>query len=494
MSRLVPLLRGIGFAFGWLGRHRRYCWVWMASFLVALVLGRGQWPIVMLGAVVPTIAATWATYSPTSYEQWIAGPGRRRAWRRWITRNWDHLARQCGLSRQVPVIAKIRGPRGWERVERMVWQAPELVSAQACENTLTVCIAAAPGQTLSELGAGAERLATSAGAQTFQTREVGPREVELSLTMLDQLVWPVEAVAPVRLADPARVALGRTSTGAEWRLQLAGRHTLVVGCSGSGKGSALWGVCGGLAPAVADDRVRLWGVDLKRGIELGMGQDLFSAVAFTPDDGLKVLRALLAVIDVRGAAMVGKSRLHAPSPGDPTHVLVIDELAALTAYGDAAATREANRLLGEILTQGRALGVVVLACVQDPRKEVVGLRGLFTQTVAMRLRSAIEVSMVLGDGMSDLAPAHRISPSYPGTAWVVEEDGTCTKVRADYWPDALVQRVASNFPSPVKIAVSIRDTNEESGQQSHEETRQSTPRKPRTRRGRSTTPEPGEAA
>ena len=85
-------------------------------------------------------------------------------------------------------------------------------------------------------------------------------------------------------------------------------------------------------------------------------------------------------------------------------MLVIDELAALTAYADLDVRREAGRMLAEILTQGRALGVVVVACVQDPRKDVVAMRGLFTQTVALRLRSAEETVMVLGDGMSHARP------------------------------------------------------------------------------------------
>ena len=216
--------------------------------------------------------------------------------------------------------------------------------------------------------------------------------------------------SPPRSRSPSQVRSGRTQGGGDWWLQLRGRHTLVAGCSGSGKGSVLWGICGGLSPAVRTDVARLWGIDLKRGVELAMGEGLFSARAYTPADALDVLRALMRVIDERGARMAGTTRLHEPVVGDPLHVLVIDELAALTAYADLDVRREAGRLLAEILTQGRALGVVVVACVQDPRKDVVAMRGLFTQTVALRLRSAEETVMVLGDGMTHTAPAHRISP------------------------------------------------------------------------------------
>ena len=182
-----------------------------------------------------------------------------------------------------------------------------------------------------------------------------------------------------------------------------------------------------------------------------MGAGLFSARAYTPDAALDVLRALMRVIDERGAVMAGTTRLHQPTVGDPLHVLVIDELAALTAYADLSIRREAARLLSEILTQGRALGVVVVAFVQDPRMDVVSMRGLFTQTIALRLRSVSETGMVLGDDMTRTAPAHRISPTYPGTAWVVEDTGAADRVRADYWPDPLIRDLSARYATTVHI-------------------------------------------
>ena len=99
------------------------------------------------------------------------------------------------------------------------------------------------------------------------------------------------------------------------------------------------------------------------------------------------------------------------------------------------------------------LGVVVLALVQDPRKETVGQRGLFTQTIALRLRSAEETRMVLGDGMAAAAPAHRISAAAPGTGYVVGDDGTVDLVRAHWWSDQLVREVAATHPAPIRSAV-----------------------------------------
>jgi hypothetical protein len=77
--------------------------------------------------------------------------------------------------------------------------------------------------------------------------------------------------------------------------------------------------------------------------------------------------------------------------------------------------------------------MVVAAFMQDPRKEILPMRGLFTQAIALRLRSRDEVATVLGDGVADAAPAHGINPNEPGTGYVIEEDGSTVRVRADHW-------------------------------------------------------------
>ncbi len=80
--------------------------------------------------------------------------------------------------------------------------------------------------------------------------------------------------------------------------------------------------------------------------------------------------------------------------------------------------------------QGRALGIVISAFLQDPRKEVLPQRGLFTQAIALRLRSRDEVTMVLGEGLIDAAPAHRISPDRPGTGVAVVVEIVVSQTRS----------------------------------------------------------------
>lgn len=470
----------------WASRHRRWVGIWLFLAVVALVLGSTSAALQFLAAgLAPGLLATlWHGASPVSYERWCSGPLRRWRWRRRVRRGWKDLAASCGLSGSVAVVKR----RDGKRVTEHQVVVPRLRRVRTRGHLLEVTIRTRAGQTTEDLDEAAPRLASTLAAVAYRTRPVSGGAsgctTVIELVMADALTTHATAVEPEPRAVCDRVRLGRAQGGGEWSLTIRGRHTLVAGCSGSGKGSVLWGICCGLAPAVRADVVRLWGVDLKRGVELAMGSGLFSAHAYTPADALGVLKTLMAVIDERGAAMAGTTRLHEPVVGDPLHVLVIDELAALTAYADSSIRRDAERLLSEILTQGRALGVVVVACVQDPRKDVVTMRGLFTQTVALRLRSGDETVMVLGDGMTRVAPAHRISPTFPGTAWVVDDTGAADRVRADYWPDDLIRDLATRYRTDVRIDVAPPPAAESRNADFSEPAtpRQRKPRSPRTPR------------
>lgn len=398
---------------------------------------------VAVSAAPGVVMAVWQTMFPRSHEVVVRGPMRRMFWRRWARRNWVGISRECGLA--------VRRPT---KDNSDHWVAPKLLRATTAKDSLRLIVRTRVGQTVDDLTNAVPAIGAAARATSTRCAALDSATVQIDLVMRDSLAGFTYAELPADVVLD-QVPMGRRQDNTDWHLQLRGRHTLVVGCSGSGKGSVLWGICGGLGPAAHMDVARLWAIDLKRGVEVTMGAGLFSVIATSPADSLAVLRALLKVIDERGRSMAGWSRLHEPRRGDPMHVLVIDELAALTAYGDTDVRREANRLLAEILTQGRALGVVVVACVQDPRKEVVGMRGLFTQTIALRLRSADETRMVLGDGMAGIAPAHRISSQAPGTAWIVDDEGNTDRVRADFWPDGLIRQTAAVYRSAYRTTVNI---------------------------------------
>ena len=249
--------------------------------------------------------------------------------------------------------------------------------------------------------------------------------------------------------------MGRCEDGSQWRLPV-GPHTLVAGMSGAGKGSVFWSFAFGLAPGVRAGTVRLHGVDLKGGMEVLMGADLFTSRATDAAEAVGLLESLVGLMRERTRAYAGRVRSHVPTTEEPLHVVMVDELAALTAYcPERDLQRRAEMAINLLCSQGRAPGFVVFACLQDPRKEVIPSRGLFTQMVGLRLKDATETSMVLGDAaVSAGALCHRITRATPGMGYVVPEDGGYPlRVRAGQVPDALLRSVAAEFAAPAHVSV-----------------------------------------
>ena len=83
-------------------------------------------------------------------------------------------------------------------------------------------------------------------------------------------------------------------------------------------------------------------------------------------------------------------------------VVLVDEVAFLTAYQADRKLRDRTlAALATLTTQGRAVGYCVVAALQDPRKEVLNIRNLFPDKIALRLDEPSQVDMVLGDGARD---------------------------------------------------------------------------------------------
>ncbi len=129
----------------------------------------------------------------------------------------------------------------------------------------------------------------------------------------------------------------------------------------------------------------------------------------------------------------GVTRLHQPSAGEPLIVLIVDELAALTAWTiDRDAKRRIAAALGLLLSQGRAVGVVVVGAVQDPRKEVLTVRDLIPTRIALRLSEAEHVNLALGPGARNRgALCDQISDQLPGVGYVTV-DGIAEPVRVRF--------------------------------------------------------------
>jgi S-DNA-T family DNA segregation ATPase FtsK/SpoIIIE len=295
------------------------------------------------------------------------------------------------------------------------------------------------------------------GASRLRVEPHGVRDVLLTFTVGDELRQPFDARPDGGTAPLDAVCIGRREDGEPWRLAV-GPHTLVAGCSGSGKGSLFWSFAFGLAPAVHEGRIQLHGVDLKGGMEILMGEGLFSSCATNAAEAVQVLEMLVGWMRERAVDYAGRLRSHSPSVEEPLHVVMIDELAALTAYcPERDLQRRAETAINLLCSQGRAPGFMVFACLQDPRKEVIPSRGLFTQMVGLRLKDLSETSMVLGEvAVLSGAHCHRITRDVPGTGYVLpEEGGHPIRVRAGYASDDAIREVARRFATPTRVPVVV---------------------------------------
>lgn len=378
---------------------------------------------------------TWALRRPVSFSR-VVGPVRGCWWRLVLRNRWTELADNCRLA--VPGVPEIRRTSaGWPHVRLIVRPAM--------------------GQTITTFEQACEALRTALGAARLRVEQVHVRDVMLTFTVGDELRVPFAAqVSDGTSLDT--VAIGRTERGDQWRLAI-GPHTLVAGCSGAGKGSVFWSFVFGLAPAIQDGRVQLHGIDLKGGMEILMGHPLFTTTATDEAEAVVSLERLVGLMRERNREYAGRQRSHQPTVDRPLHVVMIDELAALTAYStDRDLQRRAEKAINLLCSQGRAPGFMVFACLQDPRKEVIPSRGLFTQMVGLRLKDQSETTMVLGDTVAQGgALCHRITRDVPGTGYVVPEDGgPPMRVRAGFVPDELIREVAAKYAAPLQVELEVQ--------------------------------------
>ena len=108
----------------------------------------------------------------------------------------------------------------------------------------------------------------------------------------------------------------------------------------------------------------------------------------------------------------------------------------------------ANRRVGRNQLTGRAVGYAVVAALQDPRKDVLAIRNLFPDRIAMRLDEPEQVDMVLGDGARDRGAACELISTDPatgaGVAFVrLEADPDPVRVRAGWVTDADIRDMAA---------------------------------------------------
>jgi DNA segregation ATPase FtsK/SpoIIIE, S-DNA-T family len=393
-------------------------WVGLAAMIACAVL----------------VLVTWRWFWPAGFARWVAAPARNTRRARVYRRRWPAVMTIADLAPFyrgriiLPVLVKVTSTRYVDRV------AVRLVS----------------GQSVADFAARADNLAHGFRALLCRVRTARSGAVVLEFVRRDALAAPIPALPIPAHADLKALPVGRREDGLPWLVRLHGTHILIAGATGAGKASLLWGLVRAMLPLMRSGLVRVLAADPKL-MELAYGRvifDTYGHYAASPASIVAMLEAAVADMQARAAVFAGHQRDHTPTREHPFVVIVVDEVAFLTAYQPDRKLRErVMNALATLTTQGRAVGYSVVAALQDPRKDVLTIRNLFPDRIAMRLDEPEQVDMVLGDGAQDRGAACELISTDPatgaGVAFVrVESDPDPVRVRAGWVTDTDIRAMA----------------------------------------------------
>jgi DNA segregation ATPase FtsK/SpoIIIE, S-DNA-T family len=417
-----------------------------ASILAVLALAwvNLRWVgLVALVAWAVVVLAAWRFFWPFSFARWVTGSA-RGAWR-----GWQYRRRWAG-------VMTIAGAAPWYQGRVIL---PVLGKVSATRYTDRVQVRLVSGQSAADLARCADNLAQGFGAMLCRVRSARSGRVVLEFVRRDALAAIIPAIPIPASPNLKALPVGRREDGLPWLVRLHGTHVLVAGATGAGKASLLWGLVRAMFPLMRTGLVRVLAADPKL-MELAYGRVLFEsygAYAASPAAIAAMLDQAVADMQVRAGRFAGRQRDHTPTIEDPFTVVLVDEVAFLTAYQPDRKLKERIMLaLATLTTQGRALGYSVVAALQDPRKDVLTIRNLFPDRIAMRLDEPEQVDMVLGDGARDRGATCELISSDPatgaGVAFVrVEADPDPVRVRAGWVSDADIRELAAAcIPEPVE--------------------------------------------
>lgn len=247
--------------------------------------------------------------------------------------------------------------------------------------------------------------------------------------------------------------MGRQADGGPWMLDLRQANVTVGGVPGSGKSGWVNLLLGHLAFLPA---VRGAVVDLKFGVEAEPWRARVAEIVDNPADAVALVDRLLCITEKRYGHMRSHHVRNAwTTPGyldveRPVVVVVFDEIADLF----PTATREEKERtalvtsrLRQLVSLGRAAGVVTVLCTQKPTADSLptAIRDLTTLRVCFKTTTAAQTDAVLGDGWreSGLNPAAFDAVTQRGCAIATDHTGQLVACRTALLTDAAIAEIVA---------------------------------------------------
>jgi S-DNA-T family DNA segregation ATPase FtsK/SpoIIIE len=291
----------------------------LAAIVASLAWHLLGWPgPVALAVFVAAVLAVWRWRWPAGFSRFIARPVLGK-WRRWhYQRHWaavmtiGHLAPVYRGRLLLPVLGKVSSTSFTDQV------AVRLVSAQSA----------------ADFANRAENLAHGFGAMVCRVRTARPGALILELVRRDALAVILPAQPVATHVNLKALAIGRREDGSPWLARLHGTHLLIAGSTGAGKGSILWSLVRAMLTAMRAGLVRILAADPKV-MELAFGRAIFDRYGTYAADPMAIVTMLEGAVrdmQARAAKLAGKQRDHAPTTEHPFIVVLVDEVAFLTAY------------------------------------------------------------------------------------------------------------------------------------------------------------------
>jgi DNA segregation ATPase FtsK/SpoIIIE-like protein len=265
----------------------------------------------------------------------------------------------------------------------------------------------------------------------------------------EPIEWDEEGVRSI-MEDAliGKYADHQEETTAWWEKGIGGFHRLMAGVTRSGK-SGLMKLLIAIYAEAAD--TVFWFADLKDGTALLPFSPLADWTVTTPEDALKMCRALKEVVSARSRELASQGKeVWTPSRKKPVLIVFIDEIAEL--LGDGVITKiklQAQASLVSVARKGAGVGVLMVMATQYPTLSALGtsqLKSQLTWRACFRMAQPDQAYYILPGIKSTGIDPYEIDKHRKGTCYVdAEGEFRMAKLRILYFADSMIKGLVERF-------------------------------------------------